>query len=299
MNYLPYALAAGLTAAIALFPNIPILIAQNSPTSPPEQSETQRFKIRLTLSGSTDLKVREGDTVKEGEILADRLRDRQRLMNQRKQLELRIRRLQEPVISPAAARQIPEVAGLPPTSFLDEAARVEQSKVKIETAERAVMQQQRMLDLLDGIPDAEMPEATMPHEEEVLQQKQQELDQVNAELTLAQGQLAQAQAERQHQEYEHSLEISKRAIALQQSELQRQEQIQQSAREQKEREFQIAQLEAQIQAIDTQVFALASIRSPFSGTIRRIKYEEQTDNNLVIELQLIADIPSDGSKPKP
>jgi chromosome segregation ATPase len=286
---------AGLTTLTVLLPasispRTFFITAQTPPTEPFPDTQAQRFKIRLTLSNSTDLKVREGDEVAKGDILADRTRDRTRLDAQKQQLQLRIARLKQPIAAPPPAKPVPEVAGLPPTSFLDEAAKVDQAKVKIKAAEAAVTQQQRMLDLLESTPNAELPESTIPHERQVLKQLQQELDQANADRELAEGQLSQAQTERQYQEYQYSLELSKRAIALQQSDLQRQEQIQRQEQEIKDREFQIAQLEGQVQAIETQLVQLSSVRSPFSGKIRRIKFEEQNDQNLVVELQLIANV---------
>jgi DNA repair exonuclease SbcCD ATPase subunit len=291
---------AGLTTVLALLPS-PLsprtffTTAQTAPADSVPEAQTDRFKIRLTLSSSTDLKVREGDEITKGEVLADRTRDRTRLDAQKRQIQLRIARLKQPIAAPPLAKPIPEVAGLPPTSFLDEAAKVSQAQVKIEAAEAAVTQQQRMLDLLEATPNAELPESTLPHEREVLKQKQQELAQAIAELELAKGQLSQAQAERQYQEYQYSLELSKRAIALQQSELQRQEQLQHQEQEIKDREFQIAQLEGQVQAIETQMVQLSSVRSPFSGKIRRVKFEEQNDQNLTVELQLIANVDGKGS----
>jgi multidrug efflux pump subunit AcrA (membrane-fusion protein) len=70
---------AGLTTLTVLLPTSIsprtfFTTAQTSPTEPPTQ--TERFKIRLTLSASTDLKVREGDEVAKGQVLADRTRDR-------------------------------------------------------------------------------------------------------------------------------------------------------------------------------------------------------------------------------
>jgi hypothetical protein len=187
---------AGLTTFLALIPATisPRTLFTTAQTAPTEPSDTQaqRFKIRLTLSSSTDLKVREGDEIEKGEVLADRTRDRVRLDAQKRQIQLRIDRLKQPLSGTPTAKPIPNVSALPPTSFLDEAAKVAQAKVKIEAVEAAVTQQQRMLDLLEAIPNAKLPESTISHEQEVLKQKQQELDQAIAEPELTNGQLAQA-----------------------------------------------------------------------------------------------------------
>ncbi|HEY9662672.1 MAG TPA: hypothetical protein V6C65_29810, partial [Allocoleopsis sp.] len=96
----------------------------------------QRLQLTLTLSTPEDLKVREGDRVTVGQILSDRVRERQRLAAQQTQLHLQMERLNQPIPGPPPVQPIPEVAGLPPASFLDEVAAVEQAKLKVEQAER-------------------------------------------------------------------------------------------------------------------------------------------------------------------
>lgn len=271
-----------------------------SPTAESITSETaiddlggaQRLRLTLTLSAPEDLKVRQGDSVTQGQILSDRTRDRQRLDAQKQQLQIQIDRLKQPIPGPPPQQSIPQVAGLPVASFLDEVAVVEQAKLKVEAADRNVMQQRRMIDLLQSMPDAQLPEATIPHEEEVLAQLQQQADQARADQNFAEAKLQQAQSDRQYQEYLHSLEMSKRALQIQQQELERQNQLQQQQAEERNRSYQLAELEARMQQLDAQIISLASVRSPFNGTIQRIKWQGQNDQNLVVELVLMAHAPS-------
>ncbi|HEY9664350.1 MAG TPA: hypothetical protein V6C65_38390, partial [Allocoleopsis sp.] len=257
----------------------------------------QRLQLTLTLSTPEDLKVREGDHVKVGQILSDRVRERQRLAAQQTQLQLQMERLDQPIPGPPAVQPIPEVAGLPPASFLDEVAAVEQAKLKVEQAERNVTQQQRLLDMLQSRPAEQLPEATLPHETEVLKQRQQELDQARADQQLAEAKLNQAQSDRQYQEYQHSLEMSKRAITIQQAQLQRQEELQRQQIEERDRSFQLAQLQSQMQQLETQLLTLSAIRSPYNGTIQRVKVQQQRDQNLMVELVLVADPAPNLSQP--
>jgi hypothetical protein len=250
-----------------------------------------RITITLTLSSPADLRVKEGDTVVAGQVLGDRTRERRRLEAQKSRLELQKQRLSIPIAPPDPVRMMPEVAGLPPASFLSEVAGVEQAKVQLEAAERRVQQQRRMLDLLESMPNGELPAATIPHEEEVLAQLQQQVDQANAALQYAQGKLAEAQTQRQFDEYQHSLEMSKRAIALQQAEIQRQEQLQRQDQQEQERAYQLAQLDVQQQVLETQIAQLSAVRSPYNGTILRVKFERQNDQNLIVELTLVANRP--------
>lgn len=268
-------------------------------TGDQENGTRQRLTLKLTLSSPEDLKIREGDRVKANQVLSDRLKERQRLEAQKRQLQIQIDRLKTPIAGPPAARPIPEVAGLPPASFLDEVAEVERQRVGVTQAESVVMNQQRLIDMLSSMPDGQLPEATLPHEQEVLKQKQQELDQARAELQLAEAKLAQAQQDRQYQEYLHSLEMSKRAIAIQQAALQRQAQLQQQEEQERDRSFKLAQLEAQIQQLESQLFTLSAVRSPYSGKIQRIAWKEQNDQNLMVELTLVADAGDASPSPGP
>ncbi|HHP7245551.1 MAG TPA: hypothetical protein ACFE0H_12770 [Elainellaceae cyanobacterium] len=250
----------------------------------------RRLTLKLTLSSPDDLKVREGDRLSEGDIISDRVKDRQRLEARKADLERQMAQLQQPIPGPPPARLIPETAGLPPASFLDELADVERIRLQVDQAERNLIQQQRMFDMLQSMPSANLPEATIPHEQEMLSQRQQAVEQTQADLQLTEAKLAQAQQDRQYQEYLHSIEMSKRALSIQQQELQRQEQLQNQQSQERDRSFQLAQLEAQLEQIDLQLITLSAVRSPFNGRVQRIQWEGQNDQNLIAELVLVADV---------
>jgi len=220
--------------------------------------------------------VKQGDTVIPGQVLADRVRDRTRLEFQQGELTQRIARLKAQMALP-----VPEVNGLPTASVLGEVADVERLKLKAQTMQRAKEQQQRKLDLIQSLPKSEVPEATVPHEQAVLEQKQREVDQALADVELSRGKLAKAQSDRQFQEYQHSLEMSKRAITLRQQEIQQQGEL--------------AQVEGQLSQVETQLSTLSAIRSPYAGKIQRLKFQGQADQSLTVELVLV--ITDDSSRP--
>lgn len=259
--------------------------------SPTDTSGSRRtLELRLTLTSVEDLKVRQGDKVKEGQVISDRVRDRARLQAQKRGLEIQIDRLKQPVAAPPPSRQIPDLAALPPATFLDETAEVEAAKLKVQIAQEKVTAQERKIDLLDSLPDSQVPEAVPAHEAEVLRQLQGEVDQAIAAQQLTEGRLNQAQQDRQYQEYQHSVEQNKRAIAIQQAELQRQQQLQNQQEQEQNRAYQLAQVEAQLQTVEGQISQLSAVRCPFPGTIRKVKYENQTDQNLIAVLSLIAEV---------
>jgi hypothetical protein len=224
--------------------------------------------MRLTLTSPDDLKVRESDIVVIGQIIADRVRDRTRLEFQKDSLLAEITRLKQ-----LQALPIPEIKPLPSANFLEESADIERLRFQAENMLRDKEQQQRKLDVLRTLPQSELPEAIIPHEELVLGEKEREYNQAIAEVNLAQGKLSKSQQKRQIDEYNHSLEKSKLAIAQREQELQQQGQI--------------ADLAARLSQIEISLSQLSAVRSPYSGSIQKIKFEGQNDQNLTVELILV------------
>lgn len=256
------------------------------------RSGGRRLTLKLTLSSPDDLLVREGDRLQEGEIVADRVRDRSRLEVQLERLRLQTERLSKNSIQPPPVRPVPDVAGLPPANFLSEVAEVESKRLLVEAAARNLQNQQRLVDMLTIRRD--VPEEVLAHETVVLEERQREVDQAKAQHLLAQGKLSQAQNERQFQEYQHSVTIANRQIQLQQNELERQGQWQRWQEAERNRSFQLAQVETQRQQIETQLLDLGAIRAPMGGRITRIKWAGQNDQNLIVELTLLVDDSDDG-----
>jgi len=263
------------------------------------QQQQKRLVIRITLSHPSDLLISESEVVTEGQVLADRVNDRERLQVQLEKVLLQIAQVSQPVTPPPPMRPVPELAGLPPTSFLDEAAAVERAVVVVESHRRRVENQQRLLDMLSNQPVENLPQAVIPHETVVLDQLRQELAQAEADHQLEIAQMQQAQAEQQFQEYEHSVRISNRQLQMQQAELQRSEQVGRLQEAERDRQFKLSQLEATRGQLETQLFSLSAIRAPFAGTIQRISWEGQNDQALIVELTLISGSGGNGGGDRP
>ncbi len=100
-NFFGYGLAAVGTLFFALSPNM--LEATQSetqtlsaPTTIPADSTTtspRRLTVTVRVQEPEDLKVQEEDTIKAGQVIADRERERKRLTSQKQQLELSLQRL--------------------------------------------------------------------------------------------------------------------------------------------------------------------------------------------------------------
>ena len=109
-----YLTAAGITIALVgcellpfnnnrLTENIAIasVTAPITPLTPiPERRknrlEPRNIKIELTLSNPTDLKVKPGDKISAGQVLSDRISERNRLQARKKQLQLSLLKLNLP-----------------------------------------------------------------------------------------------------------------------------------------------------------------------------------------------------------
>ncbi len=189
------------------------------------------------------MKVKEGDTIIAGQILADKVRDRTRLEFERDNLKREIGRLKKTVSIP-----VPGVKPLPGADFTEEAAALETARQKSLEAIRRREQQERKIDVLQNMEQSELPEEIIPHEQVLLEQRQREENQARAAVDLAIGKLNKAREQRQQEEYNHSLEMSKRAIAIREHELKTQGAI--------------ADLEARLSQVEVSLSQLSAVRSP-------------------------------------
>jgi hypothetical protein len=267
----------------------------NAPPSPTPAATVQsaatpggkRFTLKLTLTEKEDLKVKQGDVVVRDQIIADRSRDRIRLESQKQQIQLQLQRLKQPPIQPLAPKRIPDVAALPAPSFLEEQAEIDRYAIRVEKATRDRDLQRRYLDAVQNLND--IPASTMSHETEKLLLKEGALKEAIAELETARAKLVKAQKDYQYTEYQYSLELSKREIEIQRQQQEYSKQTQEFEKNNRDREFQIAQVTARSQEIETQLAALSVVRSQYNGKIQRVKFLEQSNTAITVELTVITD----------
>ncbi|MBD2425440.1 hypothetical protein [Phormidium sp. FACHB-1136] len=242
-------------------------------TTPPVTTQPRVLTFTLTLSEPDDLKVRQGDAVAVGDVLADRTRERTALQTQLEQTQLSLQRIQaQQVLDPPEPLPVPPVAGLPPVFYGTEEAHIAAIEDRIDL-------QKRKIDLLSTMPPSDVPPAMREHEDRILEGLYRDLE-------LAKAALKQAQEQRAHQEYEHSLAMARRAEEANQQRLALNQQRQQAEQQRREKTFQEAQLQAQIETINTKLSDLSTVRSPYAGTIRRVKWLGQSDNRLTVEITL-------------
>jgi multidrug efflux pump subunit AcrA (membrane-fusion protein) len=242
-------------------------------TTPPVSTEPRVLNFTLTLSEPDDLKVRQGDFVNAGDVLADRSRERTQLQVQLQKTQISLQRIQShQVLEPPQPLPVPPVSQLPPVNYSAEEAQISDIEQRIDL-------QQRKIDLLGTMSPSEVPPAMREHEDRILEQLYRDLEAARAALR-------QAQDERAHKEYEYSLAMARRAEEANQQQLAFNQQRQQADQQRREKTFQEAQLQAQLEAINAKLSDLSTVRSPYAGTIRRVKWIGQSDNRLTVEITL-------------
>jgi len=189
------------------------------PVSVPASSDTKRFRVAATLSGPEDLKVKEGDRVKAGQVLADRDAERSRLTFERQTLVASIQRIREALMpAPPLPVTPPVMLDLPKISYAEQVAAISSARLDLAQAKRvlALYQQSKPLSLygskrfiaIENIKSADtglvlqrrkadavgniegIPPEIVKHEGEVLARLEQERNRLEADLTLQRSQEA-------------------------------------------------------------------------------------------------------------
>jgi biotin carboxyl carrier protein len=287
-----------------------------TPETRKNRLEPNNIKIELTLSNPQDLKVKPGDKVSAGQTLSNRASERNRLQAKKKQLQLSIEKLNLPLTPIPQPRPIPEINSLPPVSYAEEEAEIKLHKQKLTEANGAIALAQKKLDsinqlqasplsrggsALGGSPDlkqlpwteGDQKKGSTPNLKLILEHEQANLKNLETakkeaqiQLEVQDSKLTTAKEQRAYIEYQRQLEQTRRAIAISQQhqDIQRTESERQVLLAQ--REYSIAQIETQIQEIDYQIEQLSTVKAPYEGTIKKVKWTGQSDHTLTVELTL-------------
>ena len=329
----------------------PATVTQTAPTPRTQKLEPRTIKIHLTLSSPQDLKVKPGDEVISGTVLSDRTTERQRLLAQKKQLEISLKKLDLPIPEITQPKPIPALSKLPPVSYQQEEANIALKQQELDEAERAIANQQTKNKEIEAIQNSEFKiQNTSPDIESKLMQSQEKInseflpldtqqssintsinnsnsiqnrevqnqdtanrslinviehekvvlekliaaqDKAKLQLDIAKSKLITAKEQRAHAEYQRYLEETKRAIALQQQQIELERQRSIRAGQIQEREYSKAQIETKIQEIDNAIAQLSTVKAPYAGKVKKVKWTGQDNHNLTVTLTLDVD---DGSE---
>lgn len=221
------AISIGITLLVQVKPTLGDRVANTQATTPtPATSSTnlpRTLKFSLAVSSPTDLKVNKGDKVEAGQVIAERVEQRDRLQAELDSLNIQYQQASSRAIpKPASHAPVPLIKQLPPISYVEEEAAiraaesnlrqaerafslqqqsmrsspiaesnaVERALVEVENKQRLVDNQKRKLDAVGTLKD--LPAAVLEHEQEVLKAKEAELRQAVSDHEQAQAKLEEA-----------------------------------------------------------------------------------------------------------
>jgi hypothetical protein len=226
-------------------------VAQTKTVATPQTNKGQTgikpqplLKLTITVDDPSHLKVKEGEEIRIGQIIADNSIERERLSKQRQSIVLQIENLKsKPIPTPIKPTLPPPIAPLPAANFLEEESSIAQAQLKVrqaqsilesrspvlqtdnpekraeaEKSEAALRQAQEKVkeqeELLRSMRDMRLEVSVIRHEEAKLAQLQSELEQAQSALERERAKLN-ASAVSQQQELQN-LQI---AVQLASSEL--------------------------------------------------------------------------------
>jgi biotin carboxyl carrier protein len=268
-----------IASAIAFWnPTVPTTSAPSPATStsvaaPAEEDDatsSRRHKITCNVTAIEDVKVAEKDSVQAGQVLCDRTEARATLEAKKQQLELAL--TQQPIaIAPSMALQ------LPAADFSVEEMGVKAAEAELARAESLPEVQFVSTDIDNNW----FRQTTEPERWREHLQRQEQIANARYQLGEAIASLNQAKIKRQNDEF----------LFLQQQQQQSQQLLLEQQRSQQQSSYQRAMLLNDLQEIEEKMEAITSIKSPYAGSIRRVKILGQSDRTIQVEISLIADSP--------
>jgi hypothetical protein len=268
--------------AVMVLGGVALAQQQPAPELPPEQtteaSDTpQRLTIAVAVTDPEDLKVSQGDRVAQGQLIADRTRERERLEAQRLQLELTLERLETATITPPLPPQtVPPI--LEPT-YLEEEAAIARAAATVDQSEAVIAAQEQALAYLSDL--ANLDPIILEHETAKLAELRRAHTAAVRDYQLAVGQRA-------SRGYDHAVVAAQTVSDRNRDALDYQQQMAAYEQRLRDRDFQVAQTRLRLDEVTNEIATLAVVRSPYPGRIRQVKWLEQSpDGALSVELTLL------------
>jgi multidrug resistance efflux pump len=220
---------------------------------PPVNSTRKRHTIAVTVSSPEDIKVEEGDRITQGAIIADRTRERQELIQRRKQLNLAIAKASEPTPTPPPP---PEPSYAAQQVAVEEAREMVAYWKQVPKPEYRFKQEDLILSL-----DTETVE-----KRQTLAQKRIEAQQ---ELNSAIANLQDAKSRYQRELYNYQIKLS------------------QAKADGRQQAIDLLRMQEKLDNLNQEIEELSVIRSPYPGRVRRVKIISQTNSNITAEVTLL------------
>jgi biotin carboxyl carrier protein len=255
-----------------------------APTSNP--ASPRLLRLKLTLYSPHELRVKAGDSVHAGDVISDHGTVRQRLLVQKRALQTATSHLQTQMrLTNESLRQLQSLGlELPPITFATERAAIQRAETEAVAVQRAVeIQRARVATFAslvsmdtDDLPSRNAKRETRnlitAHETAKLRQANDKQLLAHSELELHKAKLTTAQETRAWEEQKHRAETTRQRLSVR-------SQQQQAAIER-------ARLTAQIAELDLQLAHLIEVRAPFTGTIKRIEWEDMNNETITVLVYL-------------
>ena len=250
------------------------------------------IKIRVQISAAADLRVKAGQKIRRGDVIADRRREREllekqivRLREQRGAILLSIKRLDNLSRTKEESLRL-EVLQMPASEFSASVAEIKRAENNLSLSASLVEKQKAKIEKLKTL-RFENLETILSHEQVKLDELLARQAETRDSLELARAQLATTKANRAYVEQKDKLEIEKQKFI-------RREAMQNL-------EIQQAQLQANLQSIEKQTIDLEqqlaraeAVRASFAGTVEKIIWESQTNDE--ISVVIFIDVAGDTSE---
>ena len=201
--------------------------------------------------------------------------------------------------------------------FISSKAKVSKAQSQVQQAMTDVQNQGQKTAAIAQIKN--LPPEVLTHEKNELREKQTKLSEKQAEFSLTQAELSQlkenrklelqnladrvssaraslelaqaklitARSRRSLIEYNHTITATRRIEEANQAQIAYNRQQQEYQQQRRDKEFKLTQLTNRIAEIEDKIEDIATVQSPYSGQIKKIKYENQTDNTIKVEITLI------------
>jgi len=246
---------------------------------PTGENLPESIKVRVQISRREDLRVKTGDKLKTGDVIADRDKERAALLSQKKQAELSLERLKNLMLLKAEELNKPI---MPDTSFAEFEANIRRASVLVAAAKRNVKLQESRIEEIERLPFPGDMSIITQHETARLELLKGELLEAESNLALERAKLETAKANRSYAEQKDALEIQKAKITI--------------GEQRVSIETNITQLEAQITSLNGQIVSLSAVRAPFNGTVKKISWEGQTNDEITVVISVDVDDSNSSAK---
>ena len=161
------------------------------------ESLPSEIKVRVIISRSEDLRVSVGQKIKTGDVIADRKRERDALLQQKQQAKLALERMEKLMWLKDENLEKPV---LPDASFAEYEAAINRDAVTLEAAKRSIILQKSRIEQIEKLPFPVDLSKVKQHESARLELLKSELLAAESNLNLERAKLETAKANRNYSE---------------------------------------------------------------------------------------------------